>query len=224
VRIAVLVLVVAACASSAPSQKLKSENKRLRNELADARSKQTETEAKLEALTKELAQRDEAAKAKDTEIARLRTESSESWRELAEARAKLAADKRLPPIQCPQGTILDATGTACVPLAPPPPPPPPIAPAAVPQPVTARIIKLSIEGDFVVCALAAGKEHGVDKTWRAQFLRGSSTTPLAGGKAEIVRVDKRTTTIKVKMTMDSVAANPSVLLSPPPGPSDQKTP
>ena len=94
---------------------------------------------------------------------------------------------------------------------------------AVPEPVTARILKLSVEGDYVVCVLGAGSEHGVAKTWRAQFLRGTSTTPLVGGKAEIVRVDKRTTTIRVKMLMDAVAANPSVLLSPPP-PPDQKTP
>ena len=70
----------------------------------------------------------------------------------------------------------------------------------------------------MVCVLGAGSENGVAKTWRAQFLRGSTTTPLVGGKAEITRVDKRTTTVRVKMTMDAVAANPSVLLSPAPTP------
>ena len=208
---------VAACASHAPSQTLKAENKRLRTELADARSQQADTEAKLKALQGQLAQLDQADKAKDIELERLKTENSATWRELAETRGKAAADKRAPPVVvCPQGTVLDPTGTACVPVAPPPPPPPPIPPAAVPEPVTARILKLSIEGDFVVVVLGAGSEHGVAKTWRAQFLRGSSTTPLAGGKAEIVRVDKRTTTIRAKMTMDAVAANPSVLLSPAP--------
>lgn len=211
-----LVLMVAACASRAPSQTLKAENKRLRNELADARSRQAETDAKLASLQAELAQLDQTTKAKDAEIARLRTENATSWRELAEARGRATADKRVPTVQCPQGTILEATGTSCVPTAPPPPPPPPIAPAAVPQPVTARILKLAIEGDFVVCVLGAGTEHGVAKTWRAQFLRGSSATPLVGGSAEITRVDRRTTTIRVKMTMDAVAANPSVQLSPPP--------
>lgn len=211
-----VVVVVTACASQAPSRTLKAENKRLRSELADARTQQADTEAKLKALQAQLAQLDQTVKTKDTEIAKLRTESSEAWRELADARGKAAADKRLPAVQCPQGTILDATGTACVPTAPPPPPPPPVPPAAVPEPVTARILKLTIEGDFVVAVLGAGSEHGVAKTWRAQFLRGSSTTPLAGGKADIVRVDKRTTTVKVKMTMDAVAANPSVLLSPGP--------
>jgi hypothetical protein len=82
--------------------------------------------------------------------------------------------------------------------------------------VTARILKLTIEGDFVVCVLGAGSEHGIAKTWRAQFLRGSTATPLVGGKAEILRVDRRTTTIRVKMTTDALAANPSVQLSPGP--------
>lgn len=224
IRIAALALVLAACASTAPSKNLKAENKRLRSELADARSQQAETEAKLKALQAELAQRDETGKAKDVEIAKLRTESAESWKQLAEARGKAAADKRVPTVQCPQGTILDATGTSCVPTAPPPPPLPPIPPAAVPEPVTARLLKLTMEGDYVVCVLGAGSEHGVAKTWRAQFLRGSSTTPLAGGKAEILRIDRRTTTVRVKMTQDAVAQNPSVLLSPPPPAPDQKTP
>ncbi len=86
----------------------------------------------------------------------------------------------------------------------------------MPQPVTARVLKLMIEGDYVVCMLGAGSEHGVAKTWRAQFLRGETAKPLVAGKAEILRVDRRTTTIRVKMTMDAVAANPSVQLSPPP--------
>jgi hypothetical protein len=211
----VLVLLLTACASRAPSQTLKAENKRLRNELADARSQQADTDAKLKVLQTQLAQLDRAAKDKDIEIAKLRTESSAAWRDLAEARGRAAAaDKRVTTVQCPQGTTLDATGTSCV--APPPPPPPPIAPPPPPAPVTARILKVTIEGDFVVCVLGAGSENGVAKTWRAQFLRGSTETPLVGGKAEIVRVDRRTTTIRVQMNRDAIAANPSVQLSPGP--------
>ncbi len=213
-RICALVLMVTACASHAPSQTLKAENKRLRDELADARSQQADMAAKLAALQTQLAQDDQAAKAKakDIELAKLRTESSASWRELAEARGRAeAVDQRVPTVQCSQGTILDATGTNCVSAAPPP-PPPPIAPA----PVTTRILKLTIEGDFAVCVLGAGSENGVAKTWRAQFLRGSTATPLVGGKAEILRVDRRTTMIRVKMTTDAIAANPAVQLSPGP--------
>ncbi len=214
VRICALVLMVAACASHAPSQTLKAENKRLRNELADARSQQADMAAKLAALQVQLAQDDQAAKAKDIELAKLRTESSASWRELAEARGRAAAaDKRVPTVQCLQGTILDATGTSCVSAAPPPPPPPP---PITPAPVTARILKVTIEGDVVVCVLGAGSDNGVAKTWRAQFLRGSTATPLVGGKAEILRVDRRTTMIRVKMTTDAIAANPAVQLSPGP--------
>ncbi len=80
-----LLTMVAACASNAPSRTLKAENKRLRNELADMRSQQTETDAKLKALHAQLAQLDQVAKDKDIELAKLRTENSASWRELAEA-------------------------------------------------------------------------------------------------------------------------------------------
>ncbi|MBA3717580.1 MAG: hypothetical protein H0W87_05065 [Actinobacteria bacterium] len=108
-------MMVTACASHAPSQTLKAENKRLRNELADARSQQADIDAKLKALQSQLAQLDQAAKAKDIELAKLRTETSASWREVAEARGRTAAaDKRVPIVQCPQGTILDATGSTCV--------------------------------------------------------------------------------------------------------------
>jgi hypothetical protein len=214
VRIWVLAMVlVTGCASRAPSQSLKTENKRLRNELADARRQQAEADEKLKALQLQLAQLDQATKAKEIELAKLRTESSASWKELAEARRRPdATDKRIPP-QCPPGTVLDATGTTCVAAAPPPPPsvPPPVTPA----PVIARILKVGLEGDFVLCVLGAGSDSGIAKTWRAQFLRGSTASPLVGGKAEIMRVDRRTTTIKVKMTTDAIAANPMVELSPP---------
>ena len=208
-------LLVTSCASHAPSPTLRAENKRLRDELADARTHQAETDAKLKALQLQLAQLDQSSKAKESELAKLRTESTASSRDLAEARGRIAAtDKRVPTVQCPQGTVLDASGTSCIPVV--PPPTPPAAPPAPPAPVIARILTVALDGDAVVCVIGAGSENGVAKTWRAQFLRGSTTTPLVGGRAEILRVDRRTTKIKVKMTTDAIAANPSVQLSPAP--------
>jgi hypothetical protein len=207
---------VASCASRAPCQTLKSENKRLQDELADSRRHQVDTDEKLEALRSQVAQLDQSTKTREVELAKLKTESSATSRELADARSRaVAADKRMPTVQCPQGTILDVSGTQCLPAVTPP-PPPPVAPPVAPAPVIARILKVALDGDFVVCVLGAGSENGVAKTWRARFLRGSTATPLVGGKAEIVRVDRRTTTIKVKLTTDVINDNPTVELSPAP--------
>jgi hypothetical protein len=208
-------VLVSACAIQAPSPTLRAENNRLRDELADARTHQAETDAKLKALQLQLAQLDQASKSKETELANLRTENSASSRDLTEARGRIAAtDKRIPTVQCPQGTVLDTTGTNCIPAT--PPAPPPVAPPPPPAPVIARILTVAVESDGVVCVIGAGSENGVAKTWRAQFLRGTTSTPLVGGRAEILRVDRRTTKIKVKMTTDAIAVNPSVQLSPGP--------
>jgi len=214
---AAVAVLVMACASSKPNQSLKTENKRLRSELADARRQQAETDEKLKALQAQIAQLDLATKAKDGEIAKLRTDSSDSWKQLAEARGKTGAtDKKPLSVQCPIGTVLDPTATACVPApAPPPPPPVPVAPPPPLPPVVARVIKIAVDDDHVVVVVATGTDAGVAKTWRAQVLRGTTTAPLVGGKGEVMRVDKRTTTIKLRMTRDAIADNPTVQLSPP---------
>ncbi len=213
VRICLLALLLIGCANRAPCQTLKAENKRLHDELADSRRHQTETDDTLKALQAQVARLDQSTKAKDAELAKVRTESSATSRELADTRSRVA-EKPLPTVQCPQGTALDTAQNKCVPVAPPPAPVVTPAPPPPPQPVTARVIKLDFATDGVVCTVAAGSDNGVQKTWRARFLRGSTTLPLVGGKATIIRVDRRTTTVRVNMTTDAITQNPNVELSP----------
>lgn len=209
-------LVVAGCASRAPNQTLKAENRRLHDELADARRLQAESDEKIKTLQAKLAQLDQAAKTREAELGKLRTDSTASSRELADARARAdAAAKQPPPVQCPPGSLFDPAAKQCVAIAvatPPPVPPPPPPP---PPPVVARIVKVSIDGDGVVCTIGIGSEAGVARTWRAEILRGESTAPLVGGKGVVLRVDRRTTLVRVKTTTDVVKDNPNVRLSPP---------
>lgn len=206
----------AGCASRPPSQTLKAENRRLHDELADARRHQAASDARIEALEAQLARLQQATKGKDSELDKLRTETAESSRERADARRVAEAAAKLPPpVQCPPGSLFDPAAKQCVAIAVAVPAPPPPAPPSPPPPVTARIIKLAVDGDAVVCTLGTGNDAGVAKTWRAQVLRGDTRLPLVGGKAEIVRVDRRTTVVRVKLTPETVRENPTVLLAPP---------
>lgn len=92
----------------------------------------------------------------------------------------------------------------------PPPPPPPA------KPVVARVLKVAVDGDALEITLGAGSEtSGIGKEWKATFLRADTDKPLGNGAATVVRVNKTTTVIRIKMTPDLVNANPNVKLAPP---------
>ncbi len=84
------------------------------------------------------------------------------------------------------------------------------------DPVTARIIKNSIDGDSVLITVGAGATSGIGKGWHGTVLRGDSDSPLPGGDIVVVRVDKNIVIGKVKLTTDQVTSNPRVKFSPPP--------
>lgn len=119
---------------------------------------------------------------------------------------------------CPPGAPADWKG--CPKPTPPPggtggtvvPPPPPPLPAA--KPIVARVLKVAIDGNGLDVVVASGSEQGVDKTWKVTVLRGETTSPLSGGTGVVVRVNKTTTTIHVKLTTNQMAANSNVQLSP----------
>lgn len=92
------------------------------------------------------------------------------------------------------------------------PPPPPVVKA---KPITARVLKVAVNADGLEVTLGAGSEHLVGKDWKAVVLRGVTTSPLSGGSATIVRVNKTTTVIQVKLTTNQMAENSNVQLSPP---------
>ncbi|HEY5949171.1 MAG TPA: hypothetical protein VIV40_26945 [Kofleriaceae bacterium] len=83
------------------------------------------------------------------------------------------------------------------------------------DPITARVIKNEVQGSEVVITIAAGSDQGVVKGWTGRVMRGDSDTPLDGGEVNVIRIGKRETVGKVRLTTDQVAANPKVKLSPP---------
>lgn len=82
-------------------------------------------------------------------------------------------------------------------------------------PVTGRVIKNEVQGSDVVITIAVGSDQGVAKGWTGRVLRGDSDTPMDGGDVTVIRVGKRETVGKVRLTTDQIAANPKVKLSPP---------
>jgi hypothetical protein len=72
-----------------------------------------------------------------------------------------------------------------------------------------------VQGGDVVVTIAVGSDQGVGKGWTGRVLRGDSETAMDGGEVTVIRVGKRETIGKVKLTTDQVAANPKVKLSPP---------
>lgn len=101
-----------------------------------------------------------------------------------------------------------------------PPPPtvttvtPPLPPVQVPDPVLTRVLKLEVTSAGLEITVAAGSAHGVGKTWKANVLRGTTMSMLAGGTGTILRVNKQTTIVLVNLTTNAVNANPQVQLSP----------
>lgn len=83
-------------------------------------------------------------------------------------------------------------------------------------PVIARVIKNEVQGSDVLITIAAGSDQLVEKGWRGTVLRGDSENPVEGGEVVVIRVGKRETLGKVRLTTDQISANPRVKLSPPP--------
>lgn len=83
-------------------------------------------------------------------------------------------------------------------------------------PVIARVIKNEVQGSDVLITIAAGSDQMVAKGWRGTVLRGDSESAIEGGEVIVIRVGKRETLGKVRLTTDQVGANPRVKLTPPP--------
>lgn len=84
------------------------------------------------------------------------------------------------------------------------------------MPVIARVIKTEVQGSDVLITIAAGGDQNVGKGWRGSVLRGESETAMEGGEVTVIRVGKRETLGRVRLTVDQVGANPRVRLTPPP--------
>jgi hypothetical protein len=82
-------------------------------------------------------------------------------------------------------------------------------------PVVGRVIKNEVQGSDVVITIAVGSDQGVGKGWTGRVLRGNTDTPIDGGEVQVIRIGKRETIGKVRLTTDQIQANPKVKLSPP---------
>lgn len=82
------------------------------------------------------------------------------------------------------------------------------------KPVTARIVDFEVREDARIVTVLAGSEQGIGKTWRAKFREGTTTKPLAGGDAIVIRIDRRTTVLKTSLSADQVRANRTIQFEP----------
>ncbi len=83
------------------------------------------------------------------------------------------------------------------------------------NPVTGRVIKNEVQGSETLITIAVGEDQGVSKGWTGRVLRGDSDNPIDGGDVTVIRVGKRETIGKTRLTTDQISANPRVKLSPP---------
>jgi hypothetical protein len=88
-----------------------------------------------------------------------------------------------------------------------------------PKPVlVGRVIGLEVysdEGkDTSIVTVLLGNQNGVEKGWHARFREGTTTKPLAGGDAIIIRIDERSMVLKTQLLPAQVRANKIVELSP----------
>jgi hypothetical protein len=83
------------------------------------------------------------------------------------------------------------------------------------NPVTARVIKAEVQGSDTLITIAVGEDGGVSKGWTGRVLRGDSDNAIDGGDVQVIRVGKRETIGKTRLTTDQISANNRVKLSPP---------
>ena len=83
-----------------------------------------------------------------------------------------------------------------------------------PLSISGRVVDLEIIGEDTVITVAAGTEQGIDKTWRARFREGTTTKLVPDGEAILIRIDRRTTILKTRLTPEQVRANRIVQFDP----------
>ena len=73
--------------------------------------------------------------------------------------------------------------------------------------IVGRVVGMEILEDAVVVTVATGSEMGIHKKARARFREGKTTKLLDGGESMIIRVDKRTSILKTKLSPAQIRAN-----------------
>jgi hypothetical protein len=93
----------------------------------------------------------------------------------------------------------------------PPPPPPPPTPASVKASVVKYVVASA--GGLVI-TVDKGKNQGVEVGWKGNVLN-SSGKPVQGGEFQVTKVRGGEAEGKVGLSVDQIAANKKVILSPP---------
>jgi len=84
-----------------------------------------------------------------------------------------------------------------------------------PAPIKAHVINIQASGDSSIITLDRGQDKGVDKGWRGKIMKKGTNRPLEGGDFTVIKVGKRESVGKVKLTTDKVGDNPDVILEAP---------
>jgi hypothetical protein len=87
-------------------------------------------------------------------------------------------------------------------------------PSAKTKAVTGRVVDITVRDDARIVTVLVGSKQGVGKTWRAKFREGTTTKPLEGGDAVLIRVDKLTSVLKTTLTTEQIRANRTIQLDP----------
>ncbi|HEY3802456.1 MAG TPA: hypothetical protein VGL61_07600 [Kofleriaceae bacterium] len=91
----------------------------------------------------------------------------------------------------------------------------PLCERAYEKPVEAHVISVAVQGGYALVTLDVGSDSSIDASWSGHVLRGESDALLDGGDLSIVRIDKRRSVAKVRLTSDVITANRRVRLVPP---------
>ena len=85
------------------------------------------------------------------------------------------------------------------------------------QTMKAKIVNVQMSSSGkVIITLNRGENRGVAAGWAGVILRGTSANPLTGGDFKILKVTRNKAIAKVPLSVDQVAANRYVLLTPTP--------
>ena len=93
----------------------------------------------------------------------------------------------------------------------PPPPPPPPPPASVKAQVVKYVVASS--GGLII-TVDKGKNQGIEPGWKGSVLNASGK-PVQGGEFQVTKVRGGEAEGKVSLSVDQIAANKKVMLSPP---------
>lgn len=83
------------------------------------------------------------------------------------------------------------------------------------DPVNGRVIRTEVQGNEVLITISVGSDSKISQSWKGHVLRGDTENYLDGGDFKLIRVAKRESVGKVKLTVDQVSQNQRVKLTPP---------